>query len=285
MAAGAFAAFGASSLVLRRLVHADDEQRRTVPAGNAASRTPSGDLGPFYPVEPPLDTDFDLTRVRDERPSRAAASSSRSPVACSTAMAHRKRTRVSRSGRPTTSVATRTPATLAPTPRSIRTFRATQTFEPMRTAHFRILTVRPGLIPCRRDSSSAHRTSTSTSAAASAGSSRRCTSTTPTPTVLAQDKLLQHDMWGKTNPLPSTIFAKLQKERSTLDASARTTSSTSCSEVLGEPLRLPRADVRGSIERNGNEVRMGHRARRRGGARRRRGRRALPREGVGEGQR
>ncbi len=39
--------------------------------------------------------------------------------------------------------------------------------------------------------------------------------------VLAQDKLLQHDMWGKTNPLPSTIFAKLQNERSTLDASAR----------------------------------------------------------------
>jgi protocatechuate 3,4-dioxygenase beta subunit len=41
------------------------------------------------------------------------------------------------------------------------------------------------------------------------------------PTVLAQDKLLQHDMWGRTNPLPSTIFAKLQNERSALDASAR----------------------------------------------------------------
>jgi hypothetical protein len=27
-------------------------------------------------------------------------------------------------------------------------------------------------------------------------------------------------MWGNTNPLPSTIFAKLQKERSTLDATA-----------------------------------------------------------------
>ena len=39
-------------------------------------------------------------------------------------------------------------------------------------------------------------------------------------TVLAQDKLLQHDMWGNTSPLPSTIFAKLQKERSRLDASA-----------------------------------------------------------------
>ena len=38
--------------------------------------------------------------------------------------------------------------------------------------------------------------------------------------VLAQDKLLQHDMWGKTNPLPSTIFAKLQKDRSTLDPKA-----------------------------------------------------------------
>ncbi len=39
--------------------------------------------------------------------------------------------------------------------------------------------------------------------------------------VLAQDKLLQHDMWGNTNPLASTIFAKLQKERTSLDASAR----------------------------------------------------------------
>ena len=38
--------------------------------------------------------------------------------------------------------------------------------------------------------------------------------------VLAQDKLLQHDMWGKTNPLPSAIFAKLQKDRSTLDPKA-----------------------------------------------------------------
>ena len=40
-------------------------------------------------------------------------------------------------------------------------------------------------------------------------------------TLLAQDKVLQHDMWGNINPLPSTIFAKLQKERSTLDAAAR----------------------------------------------------------------
>ena len=38
--------------------------------------------------------------------------------------------------------------------------------------------------------------------------------------LLAEDKLLAHDMWGKTSPLPSTIFAKLQKERSRLDASA-----------------------------------------------------------------
>ncbi len=30
-------------------------------------------------------------------------------------------------------------------------------------------------------------------------------------TLLAQDVVLQHDMWGKINPLPSTIFAKLQE--------------------------------------------------------------------------
>lgn len=33
--------------------------------------------------------------------------------------------------------------------------------------------------------------------------------------------VLQHEMWGRTDPLPSTILAKLQNERSTLDASAR----------------------------------------------------------------
>jgi protocatechuate 3,4-dioxygenase beta subunit len=39
--------------------------------------------------------------------------------------------------------------------------------------------------------------------------------------VLAQDRLLQHDMWGTTNPLPSTIFAKRQTDPSRLDPKAR----------------------------------------------------------------
>jgi protocatechuate 3,4-dioxygenase beta subunit len=39
--------------------------------------------------------------------------------------------------------------------------------------------------------------------------------------LLAQDKVLQHDMWGRTTPLPSSIFAKLEHERSTAEASAR----------------------------------------------------------------
>jgi hypothetical protein len=38
--------------------------------------------------------------------------------------------------------------------------------------------------------------------------------------VLAQDKVLQHDMWGKTNPLPSNIFAHLQNDGSTLEPGA-----------------------------------------------------------------
>jgi hypothetical protein len=37
--------------------------------------------------------------------------------------------------------------------------------------------------------------------------------------LLAQDKLLQHDMWGKPS-LPPNIFAQLRKESSTLGAGA-----------------------------------------------------------------
>jgi len=65
MATGVFAAFGASS----RVVRADDSNATRPPASDKPlPRTPSGDLGPFYPVEPPLGTDFDLTRVREGGP-------------------------------------------------------------------------------------------------------------------------------------------------------------------------------------------------------------------------
>lgn len=38
--------------------------------------------------------------------------------------------------------------------------------------------------------------------------------------VFTQDKLLEHDMWGRTNPLPSTIFANRLEDQSTWDAKA-----------------------------------------------------------------
>jgi len=38
--------------------------------------------------------------------------------------------------------------------------------------------------------------------------------------VLAQDRLLEHDMWGRTNPLPSTIFANRLAGHSTWEAKA-----------------------------------------------------------------
>ncbi|MBC8067255.1 MAG: protocatechuate 3,4-dioxygenase [Deltaproteobacteria bacterium] len=63
MSAGAFAAFGASRLALRRFAGAHEQTSARAPAKPKLARTPSGDLGPFYPVEHPLDTDFDLTRV------------------------------------------------------------------------------------------------------------------------------------------------------------------------------------------------------------------------------
>ncbi len=38
--------------------------------------------------------------------------------------------------------------------------------------------------------------------------------------VLAQDRLLEHDMWGRINPLPSTIFAHRLAGQSTWEANA-----------------------------------------------------------------
>jgi protocatechuate 3,4-dioxygenase beta subunit len=86
--------------------------------------------------------------------------------------------------------------------------------------HFRILTVRPGLYPVGglfQRSPHVHLDVR--------GRQRRLITQMyfedTDAAVLAQDKLLQNDMWGNNNPLPSTIFAKLQKERTALDASAR----------------------------------------------------------------
>ena len=217
-AAGALAAFGASSLLLRRFVHAEKSSVAPAPATTALPRTPSGDLGPFYPVEPPLDTDFDLTRLRD-----GGARASGQIIEVSGRVLGRDGTpqanarleiwQANAVGRYAHPGDTRTDAPLDPNFQGYADVRADA------DGQFRILTVRPGLYPVDglfQRSPHVHFDIR--------GRQRRLITQMyfddTDAKVLAEDKLLQHDMWGKTSPLPSTIFAKLQKERSRLDASA-----------------------------------------------------------------
>lgn len=220
MATGAFAAFGASSLLLRRFVRADDSAATRPAAGDKTlPRTPSGDLGPFYPVEQPLDTDFDLTRVRESGP-RARGElieiSGRVLYRDGTPQANARLEiwQANDVGRYAHPGDTRADAPLDPNFQGYADVRADA------NGGFRILTVRPGAYPVDgmfQRSPHIHFDIR--------GRQRRLVTQMyfddTDAKVLAQDKLLQHDMWGSANPLPSTIFAKLQKERSTLDASAR----------------------------------------------------------------
>jgi len=220
MATGAFATFGASSLLLRRLAHA--EQTKVAPVPKAATtslpRTPPGDLGPFYPVEHPIDTDFDLTRLR-EGGARARGQiievSGRVLARDGTPQANARVElwQANAVGRYAHAGDTR-----ADVPRDPN-FQGYADVQADADGQFRILTVRPGLYPVDglfQRSPHVHFDVR--------GRQRRLVTQMyfddTDATVLAQDKLLQHDMWGNTNPLPSTIFAKLQKERSTLDATA-----------------------------------------------------------------
>jgi protocatechuate 3,4-dioxygenase beta subunit len=217
------ATFGASSLLLNRLVHAEQSRVAPEPAPATTSsislaRTPSGDLGPFYPVEPPLDTDFDLTRLRDGR-ARASGQiievSGRVLARDGTPQANARLEiwQANSVGRYAHPGDTRTDAPLDPNFQGYADVRADA------DGRFRILTVRPGLYPVNglfQRSPHIHFDIR--------GRQRRLITQMyfddTDAKVLAKDKLLQHDMWGQTSPLPSTIFAKLQKERSRLDASA-----------------------------------------------------------------
>jgi protocatechuate 3,4-dioxygenase beta subunit len=222
MATGAFAAFGASSLLLRRLVRADvgETPRPSAAAGDKTlARTPPGDLGPFYPVEAPLDTDFDLTRVRESGP-RARGE----PIEVSGRVLYRDGTPQANArleiwqandvGRYAHPGDTRKDAPLDPNFQGYADIRADA------SGNFRILTVKPGLYPVDGVFNRSPHIHFDIR-----GRERRLVTQMyfddTDAKVLAQDKLLQHDMWGSTSPLPQAIFAKLQKERSTLEPSAR----------------------------------------------------------------
>jgi protocatechuate 3,4-dioxygenase beta subunit len=219
MAAGTFAAFGVSTHLLRRVAHAQQSKVAPVPVAARTSlpRTPSGDLGPFYPVEHSLDTDFDLTRLRGGGGARARGQiievSGRvlARDGAPQANARLEIWQANAVGRYAHPGDNRADVPLDPD------FQGYAELQTDADGQFRILTVRPGSYPVEglfRRSPHIHFDIR--------GRQRRLVTQmylddTDTQ-VLAQDKVLQHDMWGNTNPLPSTIFAKLLKERSTLDA-------------------------------------------------------------------
>ena len=219
MAAGGLATFGASSVFLRRSVHAEPSKVVPVPATTSLPRTPSGDLGPFYPVEHPLDTNFDLTRLRDggaQALGQIIEVSGRVLARDGTPQANARLEvwQANAAGRYAHPGDLRADVPLDPN------FQGYADVHADGDGHFRILTVRPGAYPIEglfQRSPHVHLDIR--------GRQRRLITQMyfedTDATVLAQDKVLQHDLWGNTNPLPSTIFAKLQKERSSLDASAR----------------------------------------------------------------
>jgi protocatechuate 3,4-dioxygenase, beta subunit len=220
MASGACAAFGAASLLLGRVVRADPGEAARASVGDKTlPRTPSGDLGPFYPVEPPLDTDFDLTRVR-----KGGAQARGEVIEISGRVLYRDGApqanarleiwQANNVGRYAHPGDTRADAPLDPNFQGYADIRADD------NGHFRILTIKPGSYPVDgmfQRSPHIHFDVR--------GRQRRLVTQMyfddTAAKVLAQDMVLQHDMWGKTSPLPSTIFAHLEKSPSTLATAAR----------------------------------------------------------------
>lgn len=208
MGAGAVAAASAAIFV-RRLARAEE---------TALQGTPSGDLGPFYPVEHPVDADSDLTRVGTgsgrargeliEVTGRVLALDGTPQP-----LARIELWQANAAGRYAHPGDTRADAPLDPSFQGYADLRADA------AGYFRFLTVRPGMYPV----GSSFRRSPHIHLDVRGRQRRLVTQMYFDDTdarVLAQDKVLQHDLWGKS-PVPATVFAKLRKEASRLDAAAR----------------------------------------------------------------
>jgi protocatechuate 3,4-dioxygenase beta subunit len=182
------------------------------------ARTPPGDLGPFYPIEPPRDTDADLTRARSTGP-RALGSiieiSGRVLFRDGTAQPNARLEvwQANAVGRYAHPGDTRAEAPLDPN------FQGYADLKADADGNFRFLTVRPGTYPVEgmfQRSPHIHFDIR--------GRDRRLVTqmyfSDTDANVLAQDKLLEHDMWGRIDPLPSTIFANRLAGHSTWEANA-----------------------------------------------------------------
>jgi protocatechuate 3,4-dioxygenase beta subunit len=206
---GTAVALGAASLLQSRLGHAQTA---------SLARTPCGDLGPFYPIDKPLGTDWDLTRVAG-RSGRASGElielSGRILGKDGTPQANARvelwqANAVGRYAHPDDD---RTDAPLDPA------FQGFAELVADAQGRFRILTVKPGLYPV---GGGAFRRAPHIHFDVRGRRRRLITQMYFAGTdaaLLADDKVLQHDMWGKPS-LPANIFAQRQAEASKLDAAA-----------------------------------------------------------------
>ena len=207
ISSGTWAAVGASHLLLPRLARA--EKTSLLP------RTPAEALGPFYPVDKPLDTDADLTRLRggSGRATGNVIEISGRVLATDGTPQPNARLEIWQAntfGRYAHAGDTHTEVPLDPH------FQGYADLQADANGHFRFLTIKPGAYSVGSFKRAPHihldvrgrqRLVTQLYFAADAA-------------LHEQDKVLQHDLWGKTNPLPSSIFAQPQKSGSQLDPAA-----------------------------------------------------------------
>jgi protocatechuate 3,4-dioxygenase beta subunit len=181
------------------------------PKSASLPRTPSGDLGPFYPIDPPLGTGADLTRVRSggtQALGTVIEITGRVVFRDGTPQANARLEvwQANAAGRYAHPGDTRGDAPLDPNFQGYADLRADA------DGRFRFFTIRPGSYPIEgifQRSPHIHFDIR--------GRDRRLVTqmyfSDTDASVFAQDKLLEHDLWGRTNPLPPAMFAHLQSSR------------------------------------------------------------------------
>jgi protocatechuate 3,4-dioxygenase beta subunit len=202
VAAGQLAAGAASSLILLR----------SAKAGESLPRTPPSDLGPFYPVEKPVDDDADLTRIRGRDGRQRAAGqvievSGRIVTSDGRPQPHARIElwQANAAGRYAHANDRRPDVPLDPNFQGYADLRADA------GGNFRFLTVKPGVYPAGSFLRAPHIHFDVR------GRSQRLVTQMYFPgddALLKQDQLVLHDLWGKADPLPTTIVARRHPEGS-----------------------------------------------------------------------
>jgi protocatechuate 3,4-dioxygenase, beta subunit len=220
VAAGQLAAVTASGLMLPRWANAGTPLPNGAPASPPPvpllPLTPAGDLGPFYPVQKPLDSDADLTRLRG-RKGRALGEvveiSGRilSQGGTPQAYARIEVWQANAAGRYAHSNDRRSDVPLDPNFQGYAELRADA------EGYFRFLTIKPGTYPAGSFLRAPHLHFDVR------GRNQRLVTQLYFPSdeaLLRQDKVLLHDLWGRGEPFPAHLFGQLQTAESKLQPGA-----------------------------------------------------------------